>query len=608
MMIVLLALLLLTVTPSAVAAPTNCVPCHEVQQEAMAEATHGFLDCADCHLDREEVPHSDDVRRVDCALCHDETVREYAASDHGRSFESGATEAPDCSACHGPPHELMSSSDADSPTHPRNLPGTCGRCHANPEIGTKFGIPFAQPIEAYAASVHAQALGKGQDAAVCADCHGSHGVFSASDPRSPVYHQRVPETCGACHSDIAHDYRQSVHGRAAANGASEAPVCTDCHGEHRILSPGQPESPVFATNIPKMTCGRCHGDLRLAEKFGLSADKLTAYDESYHGLATRSGVTTVAHCASCHGVHDIQPSSDPRSHVHADNLAETCGKCHPGAGDAFAIGTVHILPSEREHTVVYYVRGLYLWLIFLTVGGMVVHNALDFYRKLRTRPARSSEILVPAEERMSVGFRLAHAAVALGFMVLVVTGFALKYPESWWARPLLQWEASLELRGLIHRLAAVGMLAGVAFHAVHLVVDRRARACIAGMRPGLRDWREFRERVRYFLGRRPDPPHTARLGYAEKIEYLALMWGIGVMAVTGILLWGETWTLRWLPTWVIDLATVVHFYEAILATLAILVWHLYFVIFDPEVYPMDTAWLTGCSPEARNRERHPAGK
>jgi cytochrome b subunit of formate dehydrogenase len=77
------------------------------------------------------------------------------------------------------------------------------------------------------------------------------------------------------------------------------------------------------------------------------------------------------------------------------------------------------------------------------------------------------------------------------------------------------------------------------------------------------------------------------------MEYWAFFWGTLVMAVSGFVLWFESWSLRLLPTWVLDAATAVHWYEAILATLAILVWHFYMVIFDPDVYPMDRAWLTG---------------
>jgi len=123
------------------------------------------------------------------------------------------------------------------------------------------------------------------------------------------------------------------------------------------------------------------------------------------------------------------------------------------------------------------------------------------------------------------------------------------------------------------------------------------------MRPTREDWHEFRERCAYWFDRNKKAPRAPRLGYPEKLEYLALMWGMVVMALTGFALWFDNLVLRLLPKWIADVATVIHFYEAVLATLAILVWHFYFVIFDPLVYPMDTAWLTGKSAPGRVLER-----
>ena len=88
--------------------------------------------------------------------------------------------------------------------------------------------------------------------------------------------------------------------------------------------------------------------------------------------------------------------------------------------------------------------------------------------------------------------------------------------------------------------------------------------------------------------------------YIEKAEYWAVVWGAVIMVLTGVVLWANNWALSWLPKSVLDFLTAVHFYEAVLATLAIVVWHFYFVLFDPEVYPMDPAWLTGKS--VRRRE------
>jgi cytochrome b subunit of formate dehydrogenase len=567
----------------------------------IGESVHGFLDCEDCHA--AEFLEGEAEPAVDCAACHDEVVAEYAASSHGRLHGEGVSEAPACVTCHGPTHDIVSSSDPASPVHPTRLVETCGACHADAQMVEKFGIPVAQPVAAYSASVHARALAREEKAPGCSGCHGSHGILPASDPDSLVHHQRVPETCGGCHAEIAAAFAESVHGKAAAHGAREAPVCTDCHGEHRILSPEEPGSPVFATNLPKMNCGRCHADLRLGDKYGFDVDTVSAYADSYHGLASRAGAVSVANCASCHGVHDIRPSSDPASHVHEANLPTTCGSCHPGAGERFAIGPVHVLTEAADaHPAVFWVRRLYLALIYASVAGMLLHNFLDLRRKFKSPPVVRRPV-EEARERMSLGFRLAHGTLAVSFGVLVYTGFALTYPESWWAAPLQRWEASLGLRGWVHRASAVVMLVAFAGHFLHLVFSRPARRCIGQMVPRRVDWHEFRERLAWYLGRRRQPPEAPWLGYPEKIEYLAMIWGTLVMALTGVYLWLDDLVLRWFPKWMADVATVVHFYEAVLASLAILVWHFYFVIFDPVVYPMDTAWLDGRSAPGREAER-----
>ena len=84
-----------------------------------------------------------------------------------------------------------------------------------------------------------------------------------------------------------------------------------------------------------------------------------------------------------------------------------------------------------------------------------------------------------------------------------------------------------------------------------------------------------------------------RFTYAEKMEYFALIWGSVVMIVTGLILWFEVPFLNRFKYWVFDLATVLHFYEAVLATLAIVVWHFYFTIFNPHVFPLSKTMLTG---------------
>ena len=168
-------------------------------------------------------------------------------------------------------------------------------------------------------------------------------------------------------------------------------------------------------------------------------------------------------------------------------------------------------------------------------------------------------------------------------------------------------EPQVDLRGGIHRIAGVIMLGVGVMHVVHLFLSRRARACIGAMvRPGISDIHELKEKVAYLAGKHPMPPESPWVGYPEKMEYLAVVWGTFVMGVTGFMLWFPDVVLRNAPKWVTDLATVIHLYEAILAALAILVWHFYLVIFDPMVYPLDTAAIDGRSTPGRAWERRNA--
>jgi len=580
-----------------------CNDCHEIDLPHYESTVHGQTECLDCHVGGER-RHRRGLDPVDCGSCHAEVVAEHDASIHGEHILQGSPDAilPTCSSCHGDVHDMMPASEPASLVHETRQGETCGTCHGAGQPAPP-GVRTIRPIEAYTASVHAAGVREGKHAASCSDCHTAHSPLRAADPASSIHRSNVPDTCGACHAEITDQFEQSIHGLAAANGIDDSPVCTDCHGEHRILSVTAEGSPVSASNIPIRVCGPCHSDLRLGEKYGLDAEQVPSYEESFHGLASRGGVQKVANCASCHGVHLILPSSDPKSHIHPDNLASTCGKCHVGAGSRFDIGPVHMLNGEQTNIVAHWIRVIYIPLIWITVTFMLLHNLLDLVKKTRypvprlRRPPENKAI----KERMSTPFRFAHGVAAVSFAILVYTGFALKYPESWWAG-LLQFGDD-EWRGDFHRIAAVGLIGACFFHFAHLAVSARARRQMSAFLPRVADFREFSHRIGYNLGRRAEPPAPVRVGYVEKIEYWAALWGTAVTAITGLVLWFENFTLTWLPGWVPEAATVLHFLEAILAALAIAIWHFYFVIFDPAVYPMDMSWLTGKPPFSRAEER-----
>jgi cytochrome b subunit of formate dehydrogenase len=508
-----------------------------------------------------------DPPKQECTSCHEQ----------GQKLEKSAHTGLPCDTCHES-HENY--------PHPANVPKpVCTTCHAD-QAGD------------YAQSAHGLARKAGNDGTPdCGLCHGSaHELLT---PKSQAFRMAVPDTCGLCHTDVVAQYRASVHGRALANGITQAPLCTDCHGEHKIVKHTNEASPVNSAHI-RDTCGSCHGDVRLTRKFGLPADRLVSFDSSFHGLAAKAGSQTVANCASCHGVHNILASTDPKSTINAKNLPKTCGQCHPGAGTRFAISQVHVQEGKTEPAALRFIRQFYLLLIPVTIGLMLLHQGGDWIRKMihlrfgKAAPVRSAAA-GHAEIRMLPFERVQHAVMAISFIVLVWTGFALKYPEQWWARPLLLLEGTRSIRSLIHRIAAIIFMAVTVTHMVSLIVSRQLRNHWKEMLPRMNDPREALGNFAYNLGLGDTPPGRSAHSYIEKAEYWAVVWGAIVMIATGLLLWANNLAMKMLPKSWLDIATSVHFYEAVLASLAIVVWHFYSVIFDPDVYPLNTAFLKGTS-------------
>jgi len=327
---------------------------------------------------------------------------------------------------------------------------------------------------------------------------------------------------------------------------------------------------------------------------------LKTFSDSYHGLAGQYGVTTVANCASCHGAHDILPSDDPDSSVHKDNLAKTCGQCHPNAGSQLAKGSVHLSPSIEEDRAVYIVTVLYIALIILVIGSMLIHNFLDFIPKIREYYRRHKE--EGRYLRFTRNERMQHLVLGISFIFLAYTGFALRHPNAWWALPFQVLSIGFDLRGLIHRAMAVVFCGLSLYHLWWLFRTRRGRGQLISLLPRMRDLTELIHMTKYNLGLLKHKPKHARYNYIEKMEYWALVWGTLIMIVTGGLLIFENFTMQYFPKWVLDVAVTIHYYESVLATLAIIIWHFYFTIFDLSQYPLNLSMLTGRIPHHERRE------
>jgi len=571
---------------------------------------HGEFSCIDCHSDIKEVPHDENVKKGDCSTCHEDIALEYHESFHGQALSRGELDAPNCADCHGH-HEILPSDSAQSMTNRQNIAQTCARCHADPEVVKKYDELNSNQVANYYKSIHYKTVMEGNDAAaVCNDCHSSHALQPATNPKSLISHQNVSKTCAQCHEDIYNTYMESVHGKAFLAGNINSPICIDCHREHAIQAPTDPNSSVYATEISKTTCPQCHAAERIVSRYGLSNKQVSSYVDSYHGLADQAGSLVTANCASCHGIHDILPSSDPKSRIHKSNLAQTCGSCHPGVNENVTLGSVHISPETDTTTIVYYVRLFYIWLIVLTIGAMFIHNFLDLFRKIKIRYHGLENVHhVGVQDttfiRLTFNERIQHLILMTTFTTLVITGFALVFPNAWWVAPFLKLDFGFSIRGFLHRAAAGLFVALAIYHVIFLIRTQRGRDQLKALLPRYQDLLDVLQMARYLLGITCKKPRFARFSYAEKAEYWALVWGTIVMGLTGFILWFNTLAMRYLPKWVMDVSTAIHFYEAILATLAIIVWHFYFVFMNPDIYPMNFACITGKISEEEMKNEHP---
>lgn len=258
----------------------------------------------------------------------------------------------------------------------------CLSCHADRErLGAAVGLMQARRLvivpAAYDGSVHSEE---------CAVCHS--GFDDASSGRHST--RPAPVSCGSCHSPQERDWRASIHGEAAASGDANAPRCATCHGVHDIRPVNDPGSPVYRRRLPA-TCSHCHDAEEIAARYDLPPNRLRTYENSYHGIAVKFGRVTAADCASCHNPHFILPPEDPRSSVNKANLAAVCGKCHPGAGEQFAAGRIHVTATKESSPGMFYVRKFYTYFIGALMVIFIGYIILEHSGAARVRRRKREE-------------------------------------------------------------------------------------------------------------------------------------------------------------------------------------------------------------------------
>ena len=191
--------------------------------------------------------------------------------------------------------------------------------------------------------------------------------------------------------------------------------------------------------------------------------------------------------------------------------------------------------------------------------------------------------------RLNYAERLQHMVLVICFVVLVVTGFMVKIPEVLAHAFGAVSDSVFFYRGILHRIAGITLIMVGIYHVLYLLFTRPGRRWLLDMLPRPRDLKDMILNMLHYLGLKEEAPEFDRFSYKQKFEYGALIVGSTVMSVTGLLLWTES---RW-SKFFVDIATLVHGMEAVLACLAIIIWHLFEVYLIPRESSISKTWITG---------------
>jgi hypothetical protein len=267
-----------------------------------------------------------------------------------------ATDSATCLGCHG---SMEGDVKVDQEKFSKSLHGSfdCVMCHMDLKGAQHKGLSGAKPDKTV------QELAK---------------AVSSKSKKDPV----AQAACVGCHPDVYDAYKASVHGQnVMVKKSSDGPVCTSCHGSpHYIQSKNNKASAVNHFNVVQ-TCGVCHEEKMMAEKYGFSSHVMERYKESFHGRKLKVGHSGAPSCANCHGAHDIKSAKDPASPVSAANKITTCGKCHSGATSKFVAAITH----QPPHPIAHYTE---IGLIILTVSVFLficLHVLLNIYAEIRDK-------------------------------------------------------------------------------------------------------------------------------------------------------------------------------------------------------------------------------
>ncbi|MCM2359226.1 MAG: cytochrome c3 family protein [Geobacteraceae bacterium] len=519
------------------------------------------------------------VDPMECLGCHGDKIsaEKFGTSPHGRNG---------CTSCHPEGADLL-----------RHMTGRvklekvqCGRCHQ-------------QEHAEHAGSVH-EAKGIG-----CAGCHADiHAVTGWRQDKRVVLRK-----CIGCHPQ-QREFLGSVHGRAVLAGSRDAADCSDCHGLHavrKVQSPATNEGRMFHTSA----CIRCHADEEMMARNNVSHTAVETYLESYHGKGYRLGFPErAAGCSDCHTAHLVLPGEEPASTINRSNVVKVCTPCHSAATPLFARYYAHGSHADRENYPILY--WTYIAMTGLLVGTFAVfwvHTLLWMFRGFVENREKQAALTEGRLHHVAEGGKLyyrfqkrhifLHFTVIISFLGLSLTGLPLKFSDQLWAKTLMSFYGGVHYAGLIHRGCAIltfyyflgALLMSVDFLFIRKDIRGNFLQRMFGpdsLMPNLRDARDVAGMVRWFLFKGKKPTFE-RWTYWEKFDFIAVFWGMFAIGGSGLMLWFPELFGRFLPGWMMNVATIIHSDEALLATGFIFTVHFFNTHGRPEKFPMDFVIFNG---------------
>lgn len=451
---------------------------------------------------------------------------------------------------------------------------------------------------------------------ICLYCH-DEPLFRDPSRAIPQFRElsdRVFDRCDVCHTEkVSADIEYYVR---------------------HIASRFQPaRSPLELAQV----CSVCHSDPQILQDYELK-ESVASFVRSFHGKAALLGDETTADCLSCHvksgeNAHLMLGSLDPLSSVHETNVADSCIKCHPGAGEKIAEAAVHLDLPTAHGTLEFTIALLFIVITVLTFGPSALLVVLDLLQVVVGREHAGDEwtrklahevIKHPQGRRRLIRFtikqRIEHWLLSIMFMTLVVTGFPMKFADHAWAAAIIRVFGGLQIARHVHHWAGIALIVGFTVHLIDVFISLRRRAreveSVSKGKSLVKAWvslpmwisptdvRKTFQLLAYYLFLRKDRPSFGRFSPTEKFEYLGVFWGTVLLGVTGALLWGEEISSRFLSGRAFNIATIAHTYEAFLAVIHVGILHIYNVILAPKVFPLSTATLNGHTPIDKLAEEH----